>query len=133
MAVRNYAPGDKWKIGRVIDREGTLHYKVKVGSLIWKRHIDQMSSVGEEAPLEEEDRLPNTNASTEERGISRNRELPGQVRDITIKSKTPDVYLDIPPTGNTLAAAKPGSQIVPEPGPRRSNRTRKTPERLKYT
>jgi hypothetical protein len=41
--ARNYRDGDKWIPARVVKRQGTLTYKVRVNdSLVWKRHVDQL-------------------------------------------------------------------------------------------
>jgi hypothetical protein len=41
--ARNYREGDKWVPAKVVSRQGTLTYKVRVNdSLNWKRHVDQL-------------------------------------------------------------------------------------------
>ena len=46
MAVRNYTPEARWKIGKIIAKLDKLHYKIEVGQTIWKRHVDQITNVG---------------------------------------------------------------------------------------
>lgn len=36
VAVRNYIPEAKWKIGQIIVKERNLHYRVQVDWNIWK-------------------------------------------------------------------------------------------------
>ena len=42
--VRNYLGRQKWVPGSVVEILGPLHYKVRVDSGIWHRHIDQLST-----------------------------------------------------------------------------------------
>lgn len=47
VAVRNYTGPKKWKIGTVVNREGSLNYSIQVGNDIWKRHVDQLRKCGQ--------------------------------------------------------------------------------------
>jgi transposase InsO family protein len=50
--ARNYREGDKWVPASVVRRLGKLTYKVRVnGSLVWKRHVDQLKPRSEEDPF----------------------------------------------------------------------------------
>lgn len=43
VAARNYVGRDKWYFGKIIERIGKLHYKIKLDNgLIWKRHLNQI-------------------------------------------------------------------------------------------
>lgn len=47
VAVREYVHENKWEFGIVKERLGKLHYLVQLNDgRVWKRHIDQMRSVG---------------------------------------------------------------------------------------
>lgn len=43
MAEKNYTLEAKWKIGRIIARQGRLFYRIQVGSDILKRRADQIT------------------------------------------------------------------------------------------
>lgn len=45
MAVRNYTEEAKWKFDRILARHNKLHYKIQVGSNIWKRDVDQIINI----------------------------------------------------------------------------------------
>jgi len=49
VLARNYARGDPWVIGTVLTCTGPLSYLVKVGSVTWRRHVDQMRNTGIQA------------------------------------------------------------------------------------
>ncbi|GFW98729.1 uncharacterized protein K02A2.6 [Trichonephila clavipes] len=53
VAVRNYSGPiyNKWKIGTIINRDGTLSYSIQVGNEIWKRHVDQIRKCGKSIEL----------------------------------------------------------------------------------
>jgi len=65
VLVRDYRGNDKWQVGCVESRIGQLNYKVRVGHMIWTRHIDQIRACGtsvnvsKELPLIEKV-IPNT-------------------------------------------------------------------------
>ncbi|XP_026687880.1 uncharacterized protein K02A2.6-like [Diaphorina citri] len=45
VQVRNYTREGKWKFGRVLRREGRLHYQVELDEgNVWRRHVDQIRS-----------------------------------------------------------------------------------------
>ena len=52
VSVRDYY-NEKWKFGKVIERIGLLHYIIQLDdNRKWKRHIDQIRSIGENVPNE---------------------------------------------------------------------------------
>lgn len=49
VAAREYVHENKWEFGNVKERLGKLHYLVQLNDgRVWKRHIDQLRSVGAE-------------------------------------------------------------------------------------
>ena len=40
--VENNKQEPKWVLGTVLEKLGNTSYKVQVGDLIWKRHVDQL-------------------------------------------------------------------------------------------
>ena len=47
VAVRSYkSPNKKWAIGKVISKDGVLHYTVMVEGEMWRRHVEQIQRVG---------------------------------------------------------------------------------------
>ena len=42
VLVENNKPDPKWVLGTVLEKLGDTSYKVQVGDLIWKRHVDQL-------------------------------------------------------------------------------------------
>lgn len=45
VQARNYTSAGKWCFGNVIEREGLLHYKIKMDNGdVWRRHVDQLRS-----------------------------------------------------------------------------------------
>ncbi|XP_011862003.1 PREDICTED: uncharacterized protein K02A2.6-like [Vollenhovia emeryi] len=58
VSARNYNSSDKWLFGRICERLGTLHYKIKLDDgRIWKRHVNQLRKIGENTPSSSEDYL----------------------------------------------------------------------------
>ncbi|KAK9729720.1 hypothetical protein QE152_g15801 [Popillia japonica] len=52
VEARDYIHCDKWELGRVEKKLGKLHYLIKLDDArIWKRHIDQIRSIGENTPI----------------------------------------------------------------------------------
>ena len=44
VMVRNWRPGSKWVRGTVHKKLGAVSYEVRVGTEVWKRHVDQLLS-----------------------------------------------------------------------------------------
>ncbi|GBM55826.1 hypothetical protein AVEN_105543-1 [Araneus ventricosus] len=58
VAVRIYrAANSKWKFGKIVDRDDTLHYTVEVQGTLVRRHVDQIHPVGDH--MQENDFIPN--------------------------------------------------------------------------
>lgn len=55
VSARNYARvGERWKFGTVIKQLGRLHYLIKIDDgNVWKRHIDQIRTIGKECKSSE--------------------------------------------------------------------------------
>ncbi|GBM72737.1 hypothetical protein AVEN_2691-1, partial [Araneus ventricosus] len=49
VAVRVYRAADsKWKFDKILNRDGALHYTVKVQGTLVRRHVDQIRPVGDQ-------------------------------------------------------------------------------------
>lgn len=49
VAVSDYRSANlKWKFGRIINKDGALHYTINVQGALVRRYIDQIHSVGEQ-------------------------------------------------------------------------------------
>ncbi|XP_024893887.1 uncharacterized protein LOC112468774 [Temnothorax curvispinosus] len=58
VSCRNYLGVDKWMFGKVVERIGKLHYKIKLDDgRIWKRHINQMRTIGNRTPVKLNDKV----------------------------------------------------------------------------
>ncbi|GBO10588.1 Uncharacterized protein K02A2.6 [Araneus ventricosus] len=58
VAVRIYrAANSKWKFGKILNRDGVLHYTVEVQGTVVRRHVDQIRPVGDH--VQENDFIPN--------------------------------------------------------------------------
>lgn len=45
VAVRDYkSPNQRWKFGKVVNQDGSLHYTIEVQGALLRRHVDQMRS-----------------------------------------------------------------------------------------
>lgn len=52
VACRNYTVGGKWKFGKVTEKLGKLHYRIRLDDgRSWTRHINQMRPIGENTPI----------------------------------------------------------------------------------
>ncbi|GBL74225.1 hypothetical protein AVEN_235234-1, partial [Araneus ventricosus] len=74
VAVRIYrAANSKWKFGKIVNRDGALHYTVEVQGTLVRRHVDQICPVGDE--VQENDFIPNVHhrfLATDVRGSNQN-------------------------------------------------------------
>ncbi|CAL1270593.1 unnamed protein product [Larinioides sclopetarius] len=58
VAVRVYrAANSKWKFGKIVNRDGALHYTIEVQGTLVRRHVDQIRPVGDQ--VQETDQIPN--------------------------------------------------------------------------
>ncbi|XP_054707489.1 uncharacterized protein K02A2.6-like [Uloborus diversus] len=128
VAVRNYAGPPKWKIGTVINRDGSLNYSVQVGNEIWKRHVDQLRKCGQSLETTGstlENCVPTISESTEE---------PEAISDSSGVEK-PDLSIPASEASSTPIPVPTPEPSLEVPSPttvplRRSTRIRKAPKRL---
>lgn len=114
VACRNYYGKDKWLFGKIQQRIGRLHYHVQLDAgKIWKRHVDQLRKVGD-IPTQIVDKEyiwdyepPDTDVSPEESEMNIREEEPSQRQK----------------KGSTVRGNEQAT-------PRRSKRTRATPQRF---
>ncbi|CAL1281113.1 unnamed protein product [Larinioides sclopetarius] len=58
VAVRVYrAANSKWAFGKIVNRDGALHYTIEVQGTLVRRHVDQIRPVGDQ--VLETDQIPN--------------------------------------------------------------------------
>ncbi|CAL1280831.1 unnamed protein product [Larinioides sclopetarius] len=58
VAVRVYrAANSKWTFGKIVNRDGALHYTIEVQGTLVRRHVDQIRPVGDQ--VQETDQIPN--------------------------------------------------------------------------
>ncbi|XP_055932001.1 uncharacterized protein K02A2.6-like [Argiope bruennichi] len=112
VAVRNYSGPNKWKIGTIINRDGTLSYSIQVGNEIWKRHVDQIRKY---EPVSDDVAESEPPASVPE--------VVPEPKDVPVSATPSD---DMPPGPVPDASGKPKTDVPL----RRSNRIRRPPERL---
>ncbi|KAF8791648.1 uncharacterized protein K02A2.6-like [Argiope bruennichi] len=136
VAVRNYSGPNKWKIGTIINRDGTLSYSIQVGTEIWKRHVDQIRKCGKSIELSQ--------ADTEIPIYDKELNFPDEpVSDDVAESEPPAPVPEVVPEPKDVpVSATPSDDMPPGPVPdasgkpktdvplRRSNRIRRPPERL---
>ena len=48
VLVRDLRPTskEKWVTGITVSRDGPLMYKIDLGNVVWRRHIDQLRAIG---------------------------------------------------------------------------------------
>ncbi|XP_055931978.1 uncharacterized protein K02A2.6-like [Argiope bruennichi] len=136
VAVRNYSGPNKWKIGTIINRDGTLSYSIQVGNEIWKRHVDQIRKCGKSIELSQAD----TEIPIYDKELNFSDE---PVSDDVAESEPPAPVPEVVPEPKDVpVSATPSDDMPPSPVPdasgkpktdvplRRSNRIRRPPERL---
>ncbi|XP_055684592.1 uncharacterized protein K02A2.6-like [Lutzomyia longipalpis] len=138
VAARDFRPrGPKWKFGIVKSRLGKLHYEILLDEgIVWKRHIDQVRKVGENAGRFEndthishqvdrywDDNIPHCSDSNESRESEVSYPVPPSEEDVF-----EDAEED--PAGTNEVLSETGASL-PSPEPlRRSQRARRPPDRL---
>ncbi|GFX04294.1 uncharacterized protein K02A2.6 [Trichonephila clavipes] len=136
VAVRNYSGPNKWKIGTIINRDGTLSYSIQIGNEIWKRHVDQIRKCGTSIELSQ--------AATEIPIYDKELNFPDEpVSDDVAESESPAPVPEVVPKSKDVPVpATPSDDIPPKPVPdasgkpktdvplRRSNRIRRPLKRL---
>nr|CAI5835249.1 unnamed protein product [Callosobruchus analis] len=146
VECRDYIHSDKWEFGRVTERVGKLHYLVRLDDgRIWKRHVDQMISIGENVPIQAKNDVfqpgegpinPHCSVSMDKYSKSEtaNADLNIEKQGSNIKSneqhnpviESTSITNDQPSTSST-AIINPTNDIS---GLRRSKRIIKAPQRL---
>ncbi|XP_011690577.1 PREDICTED: uncharacterized protein LOC105451674 [Wasmannia auropunctata] len=158
--VQNLSVGDRvqarwvannkatWRFGTIIKKFGKLHYLIRLDSgYTLKRHIDQLRHCYVEK--KEEETTSNEKPKKTVRFSDKTESCPDETQDKDIQESNDNILLDgeliqddpgpninnnTPNEGNSSAGEQPCRQE--EPGPsqqdvRRSQRTRKVPERFK--
>ena len=130
--------GSVWTKGVIQDRLGPVTYRVQVGNLFWKRHIDQLrelagSKVADAEPKSSE--LPEVDLPE-----TLDASMPVPTQDPSpqqhfVPNETPATPLvEVPPSGLIVPQDKHRSDTpvptVPEEPRRRSTRIRSKPKRL---
>lgn len=122
VAVRDYMSRMKWQYGRVIAIAGDLHYEVQLDQgRVWRRHVDQMRSVGILLPTVPTNRSEESNdrAEPEQRGNISNSNTEFVANEgVSAKDMETPQQAEEPPSNEVQV--------------RRSNRIRKSPDRLQY-
>ncbi|XP_024885583.1 uncharacterized protein K02A2.6-like [Temnothorax curvispinosus] len=98
VSARNYSGTDKWLFGRICERLGTLHYKIRLDDgREWKRHVNQLRKIGEYTPSSLEDYITldyappeivrGNTSDCEERGSSRDN-VRGNSNDTNVRDSS---------------------------------------------
>lgn len=102
VAVRNYTPEAKWKMGTIIAKEGKLHYRVQVGPNIWRRHVDQIASMGTESHQEDvEQSEEKSDRNCLEENVGTERRVSFFEKPILTKNQQDQVSTVVPPETNS--------------------------------
>ncbi|KAF8768286.1 Transposon Tf2-11 polyprotein like [Argiope bruennichi] len=111
VAVRNYSGPNKWKIGTIINRDGTLSYSIQVGNEIWKRHVDQIRKCGKSIELSQ--------AATEIPIYDKELNFPDEpVSDDVAESEPPAPVPEVVPEPKDVpVSATPSDDMPPGPVP----------------
>ncbi|GBM87345.1 Uncharacterized protein K02A2.6 [Araneus ventricosus] len=149
VAVRIYrAANSKWKFGKIVNRDGVLHYTVEVQGTLVRRHVDQIRPVGDH--VQENDFIPNVHrrfSATDVRESNQNlqhaetaenpsSQVPNEEQGSSSTSAVPSTDVpahDSPPSDVQLDSSQMRSPPVPASPrqvPRRSGRIRRPPKRL---
>ncbi|GBM07216.1 Uncharacterized protein K02A2.6 [Araneus ventricosus] len=149
VAVRIYrVANSKWKFGKIVNRDGVLHYTVEVQGTLVRRHVDQIRPVGDH--VQENDFIPNIHRrfpSTDVRESNQNlqyaetaenpsSQVPNEEQGSSSTSAVPSTDVpahDSPPSDVQLDSSQMRSPPVPASPrqvPRRSGRIRRPPKRL---
>lgn len=139
VAIRDYrSSNSRWKIGTVINKDGVLHYTVDVNGTLFRRHVDQIRSVGSQV---EYPSIPRIRGPRDSEPPEVKAQTPAAAENISEENAASTPTATSTPTSAGLAEIpKVGSDpVVPSNNPsqdlqppvlRRSRRTRKAPERL---
>ena len=124
VVAKNYTESSKWKIGILINRDGTLNYSLKVGNEVWKYHADQLRKC--EQAIEPEPEILLKVPSMKNENLRRpETNATSKVLDLT--SPFDSVTVNLPLSSETVQVPdlKPeANQNQPKPLLRRSTRIR---------
>ncbi|XP_054257183.1 uncharacterized protein LOC129005972 [Macrosteles quadrilineatus] len=135
VAVRNYAnPNKKWLVGRVVSRDGELNYTVSVNNNLWRRHADQIRSVGSDVQ-ETVEPIYNTPRIGSDSNLQKDaspsvplaQEKP-QVKELSFQEAVPATTCDT--VRSTSAEYHVPSTTASTPVLRRSSKIRKPPQKM---
>lgn len=132
VAIRDYrAANSRWKIGTVINKDGALHYTVDVQGTLFRRHVDQMRSVGnkvQSASLISRYTDPCVTATPEANAEPQSAAAMDHESRVPSTPSRPEMAED-PRKVEALPVVAP-KQDLQQPELRRSKRIRKAPQRL---
>lgn len=147
VQIRMY-DSNKWKFGKIISRRGKLHYEVEVNGRIHQRHVDQIikTSCMKENPyipdtflFSPRDQQETIHTQTQPEPVPETKETPQPN-----PTKTKDTPAVQSPARKSISPMKEQREpepveptfnkealpVPPETAPRRSQRTRRKPDRL---
>ncbi|XP_036317440.1 uncharacterized protein K02A2.6-like [Rhagoletis pomonella] len=130
VAIRDYLSANKWRFGRVAQRQGDLHYQVQLDdNRTWKRHADQMRKVGEDLVGVESSNVRSDGAMAARKSIEAHASPPRQCETTQADSdsKQNEITTTAESSNNASKTAVLGEVLL-----RRSTRATKPPERLQY-
>ncbi|GBN68939.1 Transposon Tf2-6 polyprotein [Araneus ventricosus] len=149
VSVRIYrAANSKWKFGKIVNRDGVLHYTVEVQGTLVRRHVDQIRPVGDHVQenafiLNVHHRFSatgvresNQNLQHAETAENPSSQVPNKEQGSSSTSAVPSTDVpahDSPASDVQLDSSQMRSPPVPASPrqvPRRSGRIRRPPKRL---
>nr|XP_022905220.1 uncharacterized protein K02A2.6-like [Onthophagus taurus] len=125
-------PETKWKTGRIINKEGNLHYEVEVEGAIHRRHVDQLMSTKFRGPNEKIPEIIEIPEGDKEAEDSDKTTTPETIRTEE-REKEPEEIKEESGHQKTIPkkeTKKTGEESTATEGLRRSTRIRKPPQKL---
>lgn len=120
VLARDFRPSskEKWVTGIIVSRDGPLMYKIDLGNVVWRRHIDQLRATGVQTNLNDRENVshPLINEARLDMGNSDNLERNVQVNENRDTTQNSSVLSD--------------SEVIRER--RYPLRDRRPPDRLSY-
>ncbi|XP_036318010.1 uncharacterized protein K02A2.6-like [Rhagoletis pomonella] len=125
VAVRDYQSPEKWRFGTITAILGNLHYNITLeDGRIWKRHVEQMRDVGENAVKQTSDHLVQpVHSAVHVQQPEVEKQIEKQTENVLVK-ETLAARL---PVGNSATNTKEGGQAE-NTSLRRSTREKKRPD-----
>ncbi|XP_053686469.1 uncharacterized protein K02A2.6-like [Sabethes cyaneus] len=135
VAARVFLSTSKWRFGTITEKLGKLHYAVELDDgRVWKRHIDQLRSVPiQTVPDSEPDISVERNRNTHHTEKSPVHVTPCFTQPLNEESSGQPALVSSEESISSNAEiyeSPPNSEVETGPGPRRSTRARKPPNRL---